>query len=87
MKPETFFHKWSAALNWFFIVTEGIFLLLFTSFLLIPCQAVERFEKYKDKVGAVYDNIDYHSYASRLVPLFFVVKRVTFAVGCWYVKS
>jgi hypothetical protein len=75
-------------LNWFFIVTEAIFLLLFISFLLTPClNPTQRFEKYKDRVGAVYENIEFRKYGSRLIPLFFVLKRAAFAVGCFYLKK
>jgi hypothetical protein len=88
IEPKTYFEKWSAVISWFFIVTEVIFLILFIPFLAVPClDPIQRFEKYKERVGAVYENIDFHRYASRLVPLMFVFKRVAFAVGCFYVKK
>jgi hypothetical protein len=63
-------------------------LALFIPFLIVPCQdPVQRFEKYKERVGAVYENINYRKYVNRLVPIFFVLKRVAFAVGCWYIKK
>jgi hypothetical protein len=40
----------------------------------------------KAKVGAIYENIDYSKWSNRLLPLYFIVKRVAFAVGCWYIK-
>jgi hypothetical protein len=87
-EPKTYFEKWSAVLSWFFIVTEIIFLILFIPFLIVPCQdPIQRFEKYKERVGAVYKNINFHKYASRLMPLVFVFKRVAFAVGCFYIKK
>lgn len=42
--------------------------------------------RFKAKVGAVYENIDYSKWSNRLIPLYFILKRVSFAVGCWYVK-
>jgi hypothetical protein len=87
-QPKTYFEKWSAYISWFFIVTETIFLALFIPFLIVPCQdPVQRFEKYKERVGGVYEKINYRKYVNRLIPLFFVFKRVAFAIGCWYIKK
>jgi hypothetical protein len=87
MKPDTLYEKWSASLTWFFIVTEGLFLLLFVLFVFLPCSdPAKRMNKYKNRVGAIYDNIDYTKFLNRLVPLVFIMKRVAFAIGCWYIK-
>jgi hypothetical protein len=87
MKPDTFYEKWSTSLTWFFIVTEGLFLLLFILFIFFPCpDPASRMDKYKKRVGAIYENIDYTKFINRLVPLVFVMKRVAFAMGCWFIK-
>jgi hypothetical protein len=42
--------------------------------------------RFKARVGAIYENIDYSKWSNRLIPLYFILKRVSFAVGCWYIK-
>jgi hypothetical protein len=83
----TVYEKWSAGFTWFFMVTTSIYLLGLVGFMLFPYPDPElRMTKYIEKVGGIYKNIDHSKWLNRLVPLYFVLKRVGFAVGCWYVK-
>jgi hypothetical protein len=84
--PQNKYERWSAGLCWFFIITEGIFLLFFLLFFSPCCKPVSRFDKYKNRVGSIYKNIDYTKGWSRLVPVIFVLKRILFVVGVWFIK-
>jgi hypothetical protein len=44
-----------------------------------PCGSNERFEKYKGRIGFIYENYDYTKPENRLVSFFFVLRRVVFA--------
>jgi hypothetical protein len=48
---------------------------------------VTRLDKHADKVGSLYSQIDHKSFLARLIPLLFIVKRIFFAVGCWFIKT
>jgi hypothetical protein len=87
MNPVNTYDKWSAGMTWFFSISFGLFLICLVVFMFLPCPDPEqRMTRFKAKVGGVYSNIDYSKWGNRLVPLFFVLKRVAFAVGCWYIK-
>ena len=47
---------------------------------------VIRMDKYSDRVGSIYAQIDHTKFRNRLIPLFFICKRILFAVGAWYIK-
>jgi hypothetical protein len=78
------YETWSAGLCWFFIVTGGVFLIGIVGFMVAGTE--ESLTKYKERVGAIYENIDYSKNVNRLVPLVFITKRVLFAASCWYLK-
>lgn len=69
---------------WFFIVTEFIFLIFFMLFFYLP-NAQERMEKYENRVGSLYSNIN-KTFSGRMMPLYFILKRIMFAVGVFYIK-
>jgi hypothetical protein len=86
LASSTFYEQWSAGFTWFFTVTFGIFLIGLVAFMFLPCPDPElRMTKFKDRLGGIYSNIDYSKWLNRLLPLCFVLKRVVFAVGCWYI--
>jgi hypothetical protein len=86
-KPVTYFEYWSASLTWFFIVTQGLFLIIFIFFVFLPWpDPALRMKKHEERVGAIYTNIDYNKVLNRLIPMIFILKRIAFAVGCWYIK-
>jgi len=43
-------------------------------------------EKYKERVGGFYENIDYTKFINRLIPVLFIAKRIGFAMSVWFVK-
>jgi hypothetical protein len=86
IKPTNYIEIWSAGITWFFLVTNGIFLLGLIWFMLVGSDPELRLNKYKERVGAIYTKIDYSSFMNRLVPIYFVLKRELFAVSCWYIK-
>jgi hypothetical protein len=69
---------------------EGAFLIFMIYFLYAPWHymtAIDRMKQYVDKVGALYDGLDYEEKpAARLVTLFFVFKRVGFVLSCFFLK-
>lgn len=69
------------------MVTSVVSFLGLVWLMFAPCSDPEiRMTKYIERVGSVYENIDYSKRANRSVPMFFIFKRVLFAVGCWYIK-
>jgi hypothetical protein len=88
MSPENKFEKYSASHTWFLIATEVFFLVFFIGFMYFPWpNPVIRLEKHSDRVGSLYSQIDYKSFMARLIPLLFILKRIFFAVGCWFLKT
>lgn len=78
---------WSAAIGWFFIVTEVLFLVWLVVFMFFPCpRPYLRMEKYEDKVGSIYENIDYSNWANRCISLLFVLKRVILPVCIFFLR-
>jgi len=43
-------------------------------------------EKYLDRVGGIYESIDYSKLLNRLTPALFIAKRILFAYGVWFIK-
>jgi hypothetical protein len=69
-------------------VTEGIFLLFFMGFMFFPwCNFRSRLDKYSERFGSLYDHVDHKRFSPRLVPFLFILKRVMFASGAWFVKK
>jgi hypothetical protein len=60
---------------------------MFVFFIFLPCpDPALRMKKHEERVGAIYKNINYDKLLNRLVPMVFILKRVAFALGCWYIK-
>ena len=81
--PQDNYQSISKFFAWFFIVTTGLFVCLMSSFICIPNQTLKKLEP---RVGVIYENMKYDETISRLVPIFFVLKRIMFAVGAFYIK-
>jgi len=43
-------------------------------------------EKYMERVGGIYEDIDYTKLLNRLTPALFIAKRIFFAVSVWFIK-
>jgi hypothetical protein len=76
--------NWQETLNtsvaWFFIATEGAFLVLYFAFMFIG-KATERMTKYAERFGSTYESLNYKdAFIARFIPTYFIVKRIMFAI-------
>jgi len=66
-----------------------IFLISMLLFLMKLChvfRSKDALEAGSDRYGSVYEHINYPEYLYRGVPFWFVLKRVLFTLGCFYLK-
>ena len=62
--------------------------MFFMGFMFFPwCNFVSRMDKYSERFGSMYDHVDHKRLSPRLVPFLFILKRVMFASGAWFVKT
>ena len=84
---ETINDKFDTGLTIAFIVMEVAFLVFLFCFYYWPGDKVKRMNKYKEKVGALYEGLNYEEVPSaRLVTVFFILKRVGFVLTTFYMR-
>jgi uncharacterized membrane protein (UPF0182 family) len=87
LKQGKYFEQWSAAFTWFFAVAYVILFIAGLFFFFFPYpDPFERMEKFEKRLGAFYADIKYKYPLNRLVPVFFVSKRIIFVYACFFVK-
>jgi hypothetical protein len=79
--------EWGRALCFIFCVAYGVFLIFVLFFLLCPCSPAKRMEKYKARVGALYEEILFSEHwANKFITIIFIFKRIAFATVFFYIK-
>ena len=78
---------WGIVLGYFFLAAYGGFLVFVLLFYFCSKNPAERMKKYKARVGALYEGINYKkNYCNKLVTVIFIFKRIFFAATYFYVR-
>jgi hypothetical protein len=73
---------WGIFCYWLFGLSYAVFFIFVILFYFCTCNPAERMEMYQERVGAIYDGINYKENSNnRLITIIFIYKRLAFTLA------